>query len=122
MTFDSAPVLLRWFVVAGWRFVLGLRLARPPSPSDVLGWRIVESEPHIVTLAAKSRLLSARNVVRRQHQQITWITAVDFESRAGQVLWSVAAPVHHATIPFLMERAASRSSTPTHRPPPRTNE
>ena len=117
MTFDSAPVLLRWFVVAGWRFVLGLRLARPPSPSDVLGWQIVESEPHIVTLAAKSRLLSARNIVRRQPQQITWITVVDFESRVGQVLWSVAAPIHHATIPFLMARATSRSST-TNQPLP----
>jgi hypothetical protein len=110
LTFEGAPVLLRWFVVSGWRFVLGLRLARPPSDSDVLGWQIVESASHAVTLAARSRLLSARNIVRCQQQRITWITVVDFDRRAGRVLWSVAAPIHHATIPFLMQRAIRRNA------------
>jgi hypothetical protein len=91
--------------VLGWRFGLGLRLTRRPSPSDVLGWRIVESNADSVTLAASSRLLSARNIIRFEQQRLTWITEVDFEGRAGHLLWSVAAPVHHCTVPFLMARA-----------------
>jgi hypothetical protein len=103
--FEGAPGLLRWFIVSGWRFGLGLRLARQPSPSDVLGWRIVGSTTNSATLAAQSRLLSARNIIRCEQQQLTWVTEVDFEGRAGQLLWSVAAPIHHATVPFLLARA-----------------
>src|SRR5438132_5006213 len=36
---EDAPVALRWFIVAGWRFVLGLRLGARHSPDHVLGWR-----------------------------------------------------------------------------------
>lgn len=122
VTFEGAPAFLQWFIVSGWRFVLGLKLARPPSASDVLGWQIMESTPQTATLAARSRLLSARNIVRCQQQRITWITVVDFDRRAGRALWSMAAPIHNATIPFLMQRAMSRGSTTTHRQAPQADQ
>jgi Protein of unknown function (DUF2867) len=102
---EDAPRLLRWLLVAGWRFGLGLQLTHRRSAPDLLGWQVAASTADAVTLAARSWLLSARNIIRCEHEQVTWITVVDFDGRAGQLLWSVAAPVHHATVPFLMARA-----------------
>lgn len=38
ITFEDAPLALRWFVVLGWKTILGLRLGPLRSPDHVLGW------------------------------------------------------------------------------------
>ena len=35
--FEGAPTAIRWFVVFGWRYVLGLRLGPRSSPDYVAG-------------------------------------------------------------------------------------
>jgi hypothetical protein len=113
--FEDAPDWLRPFVVLGWRFVLGLRL-RPLDGSDqVLGWDLERADagadaapgPDTVLLAATSPLLRAQNIVAVGDDVVVWVTVVRFDSPLGRVLWGLAAPVHHLTIPFLLTRAAS---------------
>ena len=57
--------------------------------------------------AAGSPLLKAQNIVAVGDDVVVWVTEVRFESPLGRVLWGLAAPVHHLTIPFLLTRAAS---------------
>lgn len=102
-TFEGMPNAPRRAVVAGWRLGLGLRLR--PAPDRVLGWSIAASTADSVTLEATSALLAARNVVRVSPVAITWITTVDYRRPLGRLLWSVAAPVHHRTLPILLTRA-----------------
>jgi len=57
--FESAPRKSRWFLLLGWRGVLGLRLGPRPSSDHVLGWRIVETSPEAVRLELRSAVMTA---------------------------------------------------------------
>ncbi len=106
--FEGAPAALRWFIVFGWRFVLGLRLDPDSAADRVLGWTVeaTASAPDTVTLAAASRFLRAENIVAVDEEVVVWVTVVRYESRAARPLWAVAAAIHHRTIPFLLGHAA----------------
>lgn len=106
--FEGAPAALRWCMVFGWRFVLGLRLHPDAAADQVLGWRTeaTASAPDTVTLAAASRFLRAENIVAVDEGVVLWVTVVRYESRAARPLWAVAAAIHHRTIPFLLGHAA----------------
>src|SRR2546429_5439044 len=41
---EGASAPMRWFIVAGWRLVLRLRLGPPHSADHILGGRILERE------------------------------------------------------------------------------
>ncbi|UNO38606.1 DUF2867 domain-containing protein [Streptomyces sp. MST-110588] len=105
VTFETAPLPMRWCLMLGWTGVLGLRLGPKSSPRHVLGWRVTRPGPGSVTLEAPSRLVDAHNVVLVEDAQILWATTVRFKGRAGRVAWGVAAPVHHLMVPLLLRRA-----------------
>jgi hypothetical protein len=106
--FEGAPAALRWCMVFGWRFVLGLRLHPDAGANEVLGWTVeaTASAPDTVTLAAASRFLRAENIVAVDEGVVVWVTVVRYDNRAARPLWAVAAAIHHRTIPFLLGHAA----------------
>src|SRR5580704_17687470 len=56
--FEDAPRLLRWVVLFGWRFFLGLRLQPLDATDQILGWKLEPGAAgtDAVTLAADSPL------------------------------------------------------------------
>jgi hypothetical protein len=103
---EEAPGPLRRLLLAGWTVGLRLRLGPRPAPDHVLGWPIVASTPDVVVLQARSSLMICQNVVRLSGIQARWSTVVRYEKGGARVLWSLAAPVHHRTLPALLNRAA----------------
>jgi hypothetical protein len=114
-TFGSAPTVFRWMLLVGWRLVLRLRLGSARSPDHVLGWDAVARDPAAFTMSASSPLIEARNVVLADAETVTWVTTVRYRRPLGRLLWSVSAPIHHRTIPRLLDRAA-RSDPAATRP------
>ncbi len=104
---EGAPAPVRWFLRAGWRFGLGLRLGPASSPRHVLGWPIAASDPEAVRLAADSPLLSAELLLRVRPAAITLTTSVTFTRRAARPLWAAALPLHRLTVPRLLRRAVA---------------
>ena len=106
--FEDAPPLLRWVVLFGWRFFLGLRLQPLDATDQILGWKLEPGAAgtDAVTLAADSPLLRAENIVAADDTVVLWVTVVHFEDRAGRLLWTVASALHHLVIPYLLGRAA----------------
>lgn len=105
--FEGGPKLLRWFVVFGWRHVLGLKLGPIPSDSHVLGWAIADGElvAGSTALTAESRFLQASNIVIVEGPELTWVTLVHYSSFGARPLWTMARPIHHLTIRYLLARA-----------------
>src|SRR4051812_47227226 len=54
---EGAPAPLRWFILAGWRFVLGLRLGPGHSADHILGWQIVDRPPEETVCQLRSGFL-----------------------------------------------------------------
>jgi hypothetical protein len=106
-TFEDAPHALRAFIVAGWTSFLGLRLGPRDSPDHVLGWRIVTDAPELIILESQFRFGTAHNLVRVDDSRVLLATFVRYEKRGGRTAWSVAAPLHHRIVPYLLGRAAS---------------
>jgi len=106
--FEDAPPALRWFVVLGWKTILGLRLGSARSPDHVLGWKIQSKETETVVLEVCSALMTANKVVWVDASRLTVATFIRYDWRWGRAVWSAVAPVHHRTDPLLMTYAASR--------------
>lgn len=105
--FESAPRLVRWFLLLGWRWVLGLRLGPRPSPDHVLGWRIVSTEPDAIHLELRSALMVARLILRVASSTTVWITNVHYTRSLARPLWTAVGLIHRKIIPYLLGRAAS---------------
>ena len=108
-TYEDAPVLVRWFVVFGWRYILGFRLGPRRRPGYVLAWKVVDTTADAVTLTWQSSRLVAHKVVQVEDSQVAITTFVRYERPSARVFWLIATPVHHRTEPYLLSRAASRS-------------
>ncbi|MCP2169754.1 hypothetical protein [Goodfellowiella coeruleoviolacea] len=105
---EQAPPPVRGFLRAGWRFGLGLRLGPPGASTHVLGWAVTTATRHAVVLDARSRLMTARNVVELRDARVRWTTFVRFDRWPARPLWFLALPVHRATMRHLLRRAAPR--------------
>ena len=105
--FESAPTAVRWFVVFGWRFVLGLRLGPRRSPDYVSGWRIRDVRPGVITLEVDSWLMTAYKEIRLANGSVRMSTFVRYRRWPGRAIWTLVMPVHHRTEPFLLGYAAS---------------
>ncbi len=111
--FEGAPVVLRWFLILGWKVVLRLRLGPRNSPDHVLGWRIAANTPQTATrqtttLQAASSLVTAHKVLVVDDGRVTVTTMVRYERPLARLVWSAIAPVHHRLEPLLLTRAANR--------------
>jgi hypothetical protein len=105
--FEEAPKAMRWFVLVGWKYVLGLRLGPRLSPSHVLGWKIVSMAPDTIVLDSRSALMTAHKVLRVHSTRIVVTTFVRYERRPAQPIWLAVAPVHHRTEPYFLGHAAA---------------
>jgi hypothetical protein len=105
--FEQAPKALHSFVLIGWRFVLGLHLAPGGTPDQVAGWRVVDRDSEAITLEARSRLMTARKVVRTKSSQLLVTTFVRYDRPMARVLWPMVVPIHHRTEPRLLAHAVS---------------
>ena len=118
--FEGAPRALRWFIVAGWTVGLGLRLGPRGSADHVLGWKFVSNAPESVVLSVRSIVLgTAHLVVHVDASRVLLASLVHYEKPWSGAVWSMAKPLHHQIIPFLLARAASRvvqADIPTHHP------
>jgi hypothetical protein len=108
--FEDAPPPMRWFMRTGWRFPLRFHLAPTGAPGHVLGCRIIHNEPTVIVLEQCSPLMTAHNVVLVEETRIVWATLVSYRSPLAGPLWSVAAVIHHRTLPNLLAKAARPSN------------
>jgi hypothetical protein len=108
-TFEGAPRPMRWFLVVGWRFALGLRLGPRSSPEYVLGWTIVARESDSVTLGLASWLFTARLVIRIAQSRVTHSTYVSYDRRIAAVIWPPVSVLHCQIVPRLLRRATRHS-------------
>jgi hypothetical protein len=76
--------------------------------SHVLGWKIMTSFPEFVILEARSRLMTAHNLLEVHDNKVAVTTFVRYEKRAGRWLWLAASQLHRLIVPRLLNRAASQ--------------
>ncbi|MFI6984415.1 hypothetical protein ACIBSV_38300 [Embleya sp. NPDC050154] len=77
--FEGAPLALRGVLLTGWTAVLRLRLGPRPSPKHILGWPIAAADADSITVTARSRLITAHNIVLVRDVSVVWTTVVRFE-------------------------------------------
>lgn len=104
---EGAPTPLRWFMLAGWRFVLGLHLGPRSSPDHVLGWQIVERDPDRTVCQLRSGFLSALNTFRRADGRLVWSTFVTYDRPVARIIWPPASVMHRILVRVALRRAAS---------------
>jgi hypothetical protein len=105
--FEGAPTPMRWFLVAGFRFGLGLRFGPRRSPQHVLGWAIVERGTSSLTLEARSWLLTSRLVFQTEGSRLTQSTLVRYDRPIAAVIWPPVSILHRQIVPYLMRHAAA---------------
>jgi hypothetical protein len=103
---EEAPAPLRWFMLAGWRLVLGLRLGPRHSPDHVLGWRIVDRGPDETVCQLRSGFLNAHNMFRKAGGTLVWSTFVTYERPIARVIWPPASLLHRLLVRIALRRAA----------------
>ena len=106
---EQAPRAVRWTILAAHQFVLGFQLVPRSSPGNVLGWRIVTSEPDVVHLQASSPLMRGDLVGRRDSpDQMVLSTYLNFNRPVpGRLIWGLVGPLHRRIAPYLLERSAA---------------
>jgi hypothetical protein len=107
---EAAPPLVRWFVVFGWRFVLGLHLDPRPAADHVLGWRVVPVSSHAMFLEAHSALLDVRLLFLIDGPRVCWMTFIHHRNWLSRLVWVPVGVLHRRIVPYVITRAAR--STP----------
>jgi uncharacterized protein DUF2867 len=105
--FEDAPRPVRWFLLLGWRGVLGLRLGPRPSSAHILGWRIASREPDEVRLELHSALMKAQLALHLSSSTAVWSTRVYYTQPLARPLWAAVGLIHRLMVPYLLGRAAS---------------
>jgi hypothetical protein len=105
--FEEAPHPIRWFLLLGWRRVLGLRLGPRSSPDYILGWRIASREPREVRLELHSTLMMAQLTLHLANSTAVWSTHVVYMHPLARPLWAAVGVIHRQMVPYLLKRAAS---------------
>jgi hypothetical protein len=104
-TWEGAPTIVRWLLMLGWRFILGLLLAPGRSPTNVLGWRMIDDRPDTITLHARSALITGHNVIIVQESTVLWTTLVCYEQPIARPIWRLVELVHRVLLPYTLTHA-----------------
>ncbi|HET6965614.1 MAG TPA: hypothetical protein VFH58_12635 [Acidimicrobiales bacterium] len=107
---EGAPTALRWFMLAGWRFVLGLHLGPRGSSEHILGWQIVENRPDETVCRLRSGFLTAYNTFRRVDERLVWSTFVAYERPIAKFIWPPVSLLHRPLVRIALRRAARQVS------------
>ncbi|QBD78144.1 DUF2867 domain-containing protein [Ktedonosporobacter rubrisoli] len=105
--FEEAPLPVRWFLLFGWRWVLGLRLGPRLSSTHVLGWQIVKREPDAISLELRSALMVAQLSMHLVGSKLIWNTYVYYTRGLARPLWTAVGLLHRCTVPALLGYTAS---------------
>jgi hypothetical protein len=97
---------MRWFMLAGWRFVLGLRIGPRHSPGHILGWPIVDRRPDETVCRLQSRFLDAYNTFRLDEGKLVWSTLVVYERPIARVVWPPVSLLHRPMVRIALRRAS----------------
>ena len=111
---EGSPAALRWFLVAGWRFVLGLRLGPLDSPGHVLGWSIEQADPDETICHQASWFLEAYNAFRVSAGGVTWTTTVLYRHPMARVIWPPVSLLHRPLVRLCLAGAAKRIQRQDH--------
>ena len=103
--FEGAPAAMRWFLVSGWRAVLGLRLGPLHSPDHILGWHILDRAANSVTLELRSWFLTCHLVFWLDGTTLVFATSVRYERRIGAVVWPPVSVIHRRAVPYVLRHA-----------------
>jgi hypothetical protein len=105
---EGAPFALRLIVVVAHRHILRFRLGPASSPTHILGWQIVTSEPDGIQLEASGPLMRGVLAARRGPAPSAVLhTCVYYRRPHARAIWACVSPVHRAIAPYLLKRAAS---------------
>jgi Protein of unknown function (DUF2867) len=110
--FEDAPRPVRWFLVGGFRYGLGLKFGPRPSPEHVLGWAIIDRSPDSLTIEARSWFLTSRLVFRTETTRVTQSTYVRYERWIAAIIWPPVSILHRQIVPRVLQRAARRTRAP----------
>ena len=110
MIFEDAPRPVRWFLLLGWRWVLGLRLGPRPSSEHILGWRIVSRKAGKARLELDSMLMKVQLTLQLSSSTATWHTNISYTHPLARPLWAAVGVIHRQVIPYLLKCAASQHS------------
>jgi hypothetical protein len=110
---EELPVALRWLVILGWRFLLGLRLGARPSSDHVLGWKVIRSLPDETVLTVRSPLLTAHLVFRRDGSRLVWSTFVQYDRSIAAFIWPPVSLFHGPIVAYALRSAALRQTPAT---------
>ncbi|HSZ13313.1 MAG TPA: hypothetical protein VK790_04685 [Solirubrobacteraceae bacterium] len=106
--FESLPVVTRWALLLIHRWILGFSLGPWASPNHLLGWRIVTSEPELLHLETRSRLLNGHMVWRLDGERLALTTFLHFERRrTAALVWAVIGNIHRGGGTYLLRLAAT---------------
>lgn len=94
-------------MVAGWRFVLRLRLGPRDSPDHILGWRVIHRDEQKVLCRLDSPLLTAENTFQLVDGTLVWSTFVSYRRRGVRYIWIPAALIHRVLVRISLRRVAS---------------
>ncbi|SRR5581483_4320871 len=103
---EGASAPLRWFMLAGWRLVLGLHLGRRSSPDHILGWQVAQQDFDKTVCQAASRFLHATNRFERIEGRLVWSTYVTYDRRIAHVIWPPVSLLHRPLVRIALRRAA----------------
>ena len=93
------------------RHVLRFDLGPATSADHVLGWRITDAQPDVLTLQATSATLRGTIVARRAEPRLSVLTTfLQYRSAAARPIWAALGPVHRAVAPYLLEHAVRSTS------------
>jgi hypothetical protein len=110
MVLEGAPRKVRVRLLRGWT-LLGLKLARPRSGRDILGWRIRRNGPDFVLLEAGSRFgMPAELLFKRERHGLLLATFVQERNPLARLIWAKVVPAHQRAVRSLLAQAARRDS------------
>jgi Protein of unknown function (DUF2867) len=109
---EDAPRPVRWFLVSGFRYGLGLKFGPRPSPEHVLGWAIIDRSPDSVTIESRSWFLTSRLVFRTEPSRVSYSTYVRYDRRIAAIIWPPVSMLHRQIVPRILRHAARRAQAP----------
>ena len=104
---------VRWFMLAGWRLGLGLRLGSIRSPDHILGWHIAARHSDEILCQAESWFLDAHNAFHIGDGQLVWSTFISYTRPLARVVWPPVAVIHRQLVRRALQRAARPNSNKT---------
>jgi hypothetical protein len=111
--FNDAPVAMRARLLSGWAG-LGLKLAEPWSAGHVLGWKVRQTSPNVLLLAADSILgLHAELLFRTEPRGLLFATLIKQDNPAARAVWARITFTHQKVVYSLLDDAAGREVVPS---------